>query len=142
MTHEDLSIVLEIECISFPNPWMPSTFEGEIENAPISNPYVIVYKPVNRIIGYVIYWFLNENVQISNISIHPDFRRLGVGEEVMHRIRRQIKKEGAKHVLLEVRPSNTAAQALYNKLGFQILGIRQGYYSNPTEDALVMGRNI
>jgi ribosomal-protein-alanine N-acetyltransferase len=65
-----------------------------------------------------------------------------VGEEVMHRIRRQIKKEGAKHVLLEVRPSNTAAWALYNKLGFQILGIRQGYYSNPTEDALVMGKNI
>jgi len=142
MIRKDLPEVLDIERVSFPNPWRPSTFEGEIDNAPISNPYVIICGPGARIVGYVIYWHLKESVQISNISIHPDFRRVGVGENVMKRILKKIQNDGAEYIHLEVRPSNSAARALYEKLGFQILGVREGYYFDPTEEALIMGKRL
>ncbi|GAG95390.1 unnamed protein product [marine sediment metagenome] len=81
---------------------------------------------------------MGEKAQISNFAIHPDFRRLGVGEKVLTRITDQIKKYEAKSVILEVRPSNFAARRLYRKYGFKSLGMRKAYYRDPEEDALVM----
>jgi ribosomal-protein-alanine N-acetyltransferase len=142
MKEEDLPSVLEIENLSYPNPWRLSSFKGEIENRPISNPYVVIFKPLNRVIGYVIYWHLQNEVQISNIAVSPDYRQLGVGEAVLKRILHEVSCKGAEFVFLEVRPSNQAARSLYGKLGFQILGLRKGYYRNPSEDAIVMGLSL
>jgi ribosomal-protein-alanine N-acetyltransferase len=142
MEEKDLVYVLEIENFSFSNPWRLSTFVGEINNYPISIPYVVVFRPDERVIGYIILWFIQEKVQISNFAIHPEFRRLGVGEAVLRYILAKIKREGARKVFLEVRPSNRAALSLYERMGFQILGVRKGYYRSPVEDALIMGRSI
>jgi ribosomal-protein-alanine N-acetyltransferase len=138
MNEKDLPFVLEIESLSYPNPWHLSSFKGEINNKPISNPYVVIFKPLDRIIGYVIYWHL----QISNIAISPDYRQLGVGEAVLKKILHEVRCKGAEFVFLEVRPSNQAARSLYNKLDFKILGVRKGYYRNPAEDAIVMGLSL
>ena len=54
----------------------------------------------------------------------------------------KIIKEGAEEIFLEVRPSNHGARSLYEKLGFQILGVRKNYYQSPVEDALIMGKNL
>lgn len=142
MKEKDLPSVLEIENLSYPNPWHLSSFKGEINNRPISNPYVVIFKPLDRIIGYVIYWHLQNEVQISNIAIRPDYRQLGVGEAVLRKILHEVCFKGAEFVFLEVRPSNRAARSLYSKLGFQILGVRKGYYRNPAEDAIVMGLSL
>jgi ribosomal-protein-alanine N-acetyltransferase len=142
MKEEDLPSVLEIENLSYPNPWPISSFKGEINNGPISNPYVVIFEPQNKIIGYVIYWHLQNEVQISNIAISPDYRQLGVGENVLKKILHEVYRKGAEFVFLEVRPSNQAARSLYNKLGFKILGLRKGYYRNPAEDAIVMGLSL
>jgi ribosomal-protein-alanine N-acetyltransferase len=142
MTEEDLSAVLEIENVCYTNPWQLSSFKGEIENRPISNPYVIIYRPLEKIIGYIIYWHIKNEVQISNIAISPDYRQLGVGEGVLRKVLLEIRLKGAEFVFLEVRPSNLAARRLYEKLGFTILGLRMGYYRNPSEDAIVMGKGL
>jgi ribosomal-protein-alanine N-acetyltransferase len=142
MLEEDLPFVVEIENISYPNPWQLSSFKGEIENRPISNPYVIIYRPLEKIIGYVIYWHIRNEVQISNIALSPEYRQLGVGEGVLKKVLYEMRHKGAEFVFLEVRPSNLAARRLYEKLGFTILGLRKGYYRNPSEDAIVMGMSL
>lgn len=140
MEEEDLQAVMEIENLSYPNPWREMTFRGELYNQPVSFPFVMVHKFQKKIIGYVIFWCIKDRAQINNIAVHPEFRRMGVAETVMRQVLDQIKKTGAGLVTLEVRPSNAAARALYYKLDFEVLGIRENYYHNPPEDALVMGK--
>ena len=142
MREDDLTSIMEIEQLSFPHPWRLSTFIGEIGNYPISIPFVIIHSPNERLMGYIILWFIQEEVQISNFALHPDFRRKGVGEAVLRDILDKVKKQGAAEIFLEVRPSNLAACSLYEKLGFQILGVRKNYYQSPVEDALIMGKNL
>lgn len=142
MEEDDIPIILEIENFSFRNPWQTSTFAGEIANNGVSFPYVIVHRNFERIIGYIIYWKIQEEVQISNFAVHPDFRRKGIGEAVMRRVIKKIQRDGGVYVFLEVRPSNLAARSLYKKLGFKILGTRKAYYQTPMEDALIMGRPL
>ncbi len=142
MKEKDLPYILEIENVSFPNPWHEMTFRGEIYNEPISSPFVIVFKPQKKVIGYLVFWLMKEQMQVNNIAIHPDFRRMGIAEAVMHKILSEVQTRGIKFVTLEVRPSNIAARALYNKLGFDVLGIKENYYHNPPEPALVMGKKL
>jgi ribosomal-protein-alanine N-acetyltransferase len=142
MVEDDLDSVLEIEHLSFPQPWRRTTFIGELDNYPMSIPFVIIHRTNDRLMGYIILWFLQEEVQISNFALHPDFRRMGVGEAVLRDVLEKIKKEGATAIFLEVRPSNRVARSLYEKLGFQILGVRKNYYQSPIEDALIMGKKL
>ncbi len=134
--------VLAIERVSFPNPWHESTFRGEIQNRSLSFPLVMVQTEDNQVVGYIIFWQIGDEVQVNNIAIHPDFRRRGLGETLLRHALARAKQQGANYVSLEVRQSNFAAQALYRKLGFQSLGVRRFYYSNPAEDAIVMGLDL
>lgn len=140
MDKRDLCDVLKIENLSFPNPWRESTFQGEVDNYLISFPYVIAHSVKKNVIGYIIFWHVEEEVQISNFAVHPDFRRMGIGEEVMRQMLERIVRRGAKYIVLEVRPSNIAARSLYGKFGFKIWGVGKNYYRNPSEDAIIMGK--
>jgi ribosomal-protein-alanine N-acetyltransferase len=142
MEEKDLPFVMRIERLCFSHPWRESSFKGEINNHQISHPYVIVHRPVEKVIGYVIFWLLAEEAQISNIAVHPDFRRRGVGETVLKQTLEIILRFGAKYVVLEVRPSNFFARLLYRKFGFETLGIREDYYKDPVEDALVLIKHL
>jgi ribosomal-protein-alanine N-acetyltransferase len=139
MEERDLLSVLEIERLSFPNPWHETTFRGEIQHRPISFPLVIVHASLNRVIGYIIFWLIGGDAQVNNIAVHPDFRRLGIAEHVLREVIEMVKWRGGGFISLEVRPSNTAALALYKKTGFRMLGVRRGYYTHPAEDAFVLG---
>ena len=139
MIEADIPVVHVIEELSFSNPWSDSTFYGEVQNKGISFPLVIVHEPDRRVAGYIIYWHIRDEVQITNIALHPDYRGLGIGEAALTLILKEVHENGATFVTLEVRPSNTPAVSLYKKLGFKVLGTRKGYYSNPVEDAYVMG---
>lgn len=135
----DIPAVLVIEGLSFSNPWSDATFRGEVQNKGISFPVVIVHEPDQKVVGYIIYWQIRDEVQITNLAVHPDFRGRGIGETVLAVILKEVGGKGATFVTLEVRSSNTPAVSLYRKLGFKILGTRKGYYGNPVEDAYVMG---
>ncbi len=138
MQERDIKAVLEIERLSFSHPWPESSFCGEIQNLHISYPSVIIHRPDDRLIGYVIFWYVADEAQISNFALHPDFRGQGVGEAVLRKTLDTMRRMGAAHVVLEVRPSNTPARYLYSKFGFVPLGLRKDYYRDPQEDALVL----
>ena len=78
--------VIAIENRSFPNPWKMSAFIGEIANRGISYPFMIVHQITGKNLGYVIYWKLNEEAQISNFAVHPDYRGYGLGEAVLRQV--------------------------------------------------------
>jgi ribosomal-protein-alanine N-acetyltransferase len=142
MRREDLQSVMDIERKSFSNPWHLSSFEGEIENYDISFPYVMIHPETGELTGYIIFWQIGEEVQISNFAVHPDLRGKGLGSSVLNRVLGIIKERGARVVILEVRESNNSARFLYEKLGFEAAGIRKNYYSRPDEDAVVMVKRI
>lgn len=72
--------------------------------------------------------------EILNVAVHPDFRRLGIASELL---RAEFVRWPGTH-FLEVRESNAAARQLYERLGFQMVGVRPGYYENPNEAGIVM----
>ncbi|MBQ4091118.1 MAG: ribosomal protein S18-alanine N-acetyltransferase [Clostridia bacterium] len=76
--------------------------------------------------------------QITNIATHPDYRRRGYGRAVVEALIKYAKNNGLDSISLEVRESNTAAIALYERLGFRVEGKRRDFYTRPTESALVM----
>ena len=139
MKDADLPAVQEIEALSFSNPWSDATFRGEIQNKGISFPMIIVRPQDGRVVGYIMYWQIRDEVQINNVAVHPDFRGKGIGEAAMRLVLKEVREKGATFATLEVRVSNAAAVRLYEKMGFKILGTRKGYYTNPVEDAYVMG---
>jgi ribosomal-protein-alanine N-acetyltransferase len=142
MDVRDLAEVHAIEVRSFSNPWHKTTFLGEIQNRSVAYPYVAVSDPDHRIIGYVLFWLIDDEAQINNIAVHPDHRGKRIGEELVRFALDKIRHLGGTFVTLEVRQSNTAAIKLYHKLGFTLLGVRKGYYSNPSEDADVMSFDL
>ena len=76
--------------------------------------------------------------QITNIATHPNYRRQGLAAKVLSALLEQARAKGILSVTLEVRASNTAAIALYQKFGFSAVGKRPRFYTHPTEDALIM----
>ncbi|HSQ79278.1 MAG TPA: ribosomal protein S18-alanine N-acetyltransferase [Candidatus Bathyarchaeia archaeon] len=138
MKAEDLPAVREIESRSFSNPWSDNTFRGEIQNTSVSFPMVVVRRPGEEVVGYVIFWLIREDAQVNNIAVHPDCRGLGLGEAMMRYAIAVSRDGGATRITLEVRQSNAPALTLYRKLGFEILGTRKNYYTKPDEDAYVM----
>jgi len=142
MAAADLPEVMAIERVSFPNPWHEVTFRGEIQNEGISFPLVAVERMKKTVVGYVIYWRIQDEIQINNIAVRPDFRGLGIGEAIMRDVLDRERAAGAVLASLEVRVSNAPARSLYEKLGFEAIGLRKDYYTNPVEDALVLGLNI
>ncbi|MCR4401365.1 MAG: ribosomal protein S18-alanine N-acetyltransferase [Firmicutes bacterium] len=139
MRQSDLDDVMRIEKASFPTPWSRNAFLSEIyEN---SRACYLVARQSGKVIGYVGIWIILEEGHITNIAVHPDFRRRGIGERLMKAIMDYARSKGAKRFTLEVRVSNVGAQKLYEKLGFVSAGIRPGYYHDNGEDAMIMWRN-
>jgi ribosomal-protein-alanine N-acetyltransferase len=139
MQEGDLPAVRTIEALSFSNPWSDDTFRGEIQNTSLSFPFVVVRRPGDEVVAYIVFWLIRDDVQVNNIAVHPDCRGLGIGEALMRFAVAKVRGEGASFMTLEVRQSNTAALTLYKKLGFEVLGTRKNYYTKPDEDAFVLG---
>jgi len=92
----------------------------------------------NYIIGFAGFWVMADEAHITTIASRKEYRRQGVGEMLLMSIIEMSTKLKARIVTLEVRASNTAAQRLYSKYGFNQVGIRRGYYTDNKEDGLVM----
>ena len=97
--------------------------------------YIITYDHNKKLeAGFIEYIIAADELQIIDIFIRPEYRRQGLAEKTLGELFAQNKHLTA--VYLEVRASNTAAQNLYNKLGFEKIGIRKNYYNNHVEDAV------
>jgi len=91
-----------------------------------------------RIAAMLVLWFIIDEAHIATIAVHPDYRRQGIGEQVLLHALLAVQDEGARRAFLEVRAGNAAAQALYEKYGFIVDGRRLKYYRDNDEDAILM----
>ncbi|QBD83743.1 ribosomal-protein-alanine N-acetyltransferase [Ktedonosporobacter rubrisoli] len=104
-----------------------------------SRPTITVPAPeLASIIGFAGLWLMVDEAHVTTIAMHPDYRRLGLGEFMLVSLIDIAYNIGAKWVTLEVRVSNYTAQNLYRKYGFREAGLRHRYYSDNQEDALIM----
>jgi len=90
------------------------------------------------IVGYAGFWVMVDEAHISTLATHPQWLRQGIAELLLIAMTERAAEMGARVMTLEVRASNTSAQALYRKYGFEVVGRRPQYYSDNREDALIM----
>ena len=139
MVPADLDEVMVIERTSFRHPWSSRFFLEEMQVACARS----VLAEINgKIVGYVLFWLLPEEVDIHNIAVHTEFRRQGIGHILLQQVVEQARNRNSSRITLEVRVSNLPAQKLYESLGFSSKGLRKGYYSDDGEDALMMALEL
>ena len=124
---------LERECFS--DPWSVNSISSELTN-PLS--LWIVALDGEKVAGYVGSQSVMGWADMMNIAVAPEYRRKGIGEQLVRTLISRLKDQQVTRLTLEVRVSNTCAIALYEKLGFQQVGCRPNYYHNPREDALIL----
>jgi len=137
MKTADIDSVLRIEQASFSLPWTRSMFEQEL-SIPSSHFFVLLVLPAKEIIGYGGFWQVVDELHLINMAVKPEYRRQGLGRKLLHFILCQGKALGLKRATLEVRAANSAAQKLYEKVGFKNIAVRKGYYADNHEDAVIM----
>jgi ribosomal-protein-alanine N-acetyltransferase len=94
------------------------------------------------VFGFLIARHVAPEWELENIVVAPEFRGKGIGTQLMEALLTRARYTNSESVLLEVRESNAAARALYEKLGFQETGRRKSYYTNPLEDAVLYSRSV
>ena len=135
MTYAQVAQVAELEKICFSDPWSENSVASELQN-PLA--YWLVALDGDRLMGYVGSQTVVGETDMMNVAVHPDYRRQGVAESLILALVEGLKGKESHCLTLEVRASNTPAIALYQKLGFQQVGLRKNYYRNPKEDALIL----
>jgi ribosomal-protein-alanine N-acetyltransferase len=140
MHPDDLHQVVAIEAQSQLDPWPPPSFRAELENSSVSRPLVAVRK--NEIVGYIVPWFIEDEVQIATIAVKESCRRQGLGRFLLSHVLESALRRRCRLVFLEVRKSNLAARRLYESLGFVVDGLRSRYYSRGLEDAILMKKEM
>lgn len=137
MQPEDAQQVFELEKQIFKDAWPIDSFLSEIENKKISYPFLMLNE--KDIIGYAVIISVADEIHINNFAVTPGFRRKGYGRKLMQHI--LDKYTDHQDAFLEVRPSNVAAIALYEKFNFKQIYLRKAYYADG-EDALIMQRDF
>lgn len=140
MTAEDLAQVIEIDQLSFSQPWPVNSFHFELNNNPAARLWVAEYAAPGeprRVVGMTVVWLVIDEAHVGTIAVHPDFRHQGIASRLLQHSLTHVREEGAIIVYLEVRRSNLSAQALYRRFGFYLFDERRGYYQDNGEDALI-----
>jgi len=142
-TERDLDAVLEVEAVSFTNPWTRQMYLREMDNPRVSHIYVLRIRggaDEGTVAGFCSFWLVFDELHINNLAIRPEYRAHGMGTALLQHAMETAARLGARRATLEVRRSNHAARRIYERLGFEIAGVRRNYYSNPIEDALILWR--
>ncbi|HAK41442.1 MAG TPA: ribosomal-protein-alanine N-acetyltransferase [Clostridium sp.] len=127
--------VKEISDLSFSSPWSLLSMEKELIN---KNAIYIVVKLGSKVVAFGGMWIIFDEGHITNIAVHPDFRRNNFGDIVVENLIKIAKDKNMASLTLEVRSSNIAAINLYKKHNFSVEGIRKNYYQSPREDGYIM----
>lgn len=137
MRRRHLADILAIEQVSYPRPWTRGVFQSELELTRTGERYYIVARSGGVVIGYAGAMFVVGDAHVTNIAVAAERQRSGVATRLLAGLAWRAIDRGCEALTLEVRVSNTGAQALYRAFGFAPAGVRQRYYEN-TEDAIVM----
>lgn len=133
-----LTELAELERLCFAQPWSASALEMLLTD--IATGFVCVAD--GRAVAYGGMMLAPDEGQITNIAVHPDYRRRGLGRALMQTLEQDARERGLLQIALEVRASNASAIALYEGTGYTVAGRRPNFYTNPREDALVMLRTL
>lgn len=134
ITALDITALVEIEKQCFSQIWSLKNIEDALKS---ERNILLCIEDQGLICGYVFADFVLDEVNINRIAILPDFRKKGLASNLLAELEACV-EDFAACIMLEVRQSNGAAQALYRKNGYKIVGNRKGFYSEPYEDAVLM----
>lgn len=136
MKRRHLKAVVAIEQQVFPSPWSLGLYLSEITQGGTRAYYVARY--AGEVIGYAGLMVAVGEGHVTTIGVVPEWQRRGVGRLLLLTLARTAIERGANSLTLEVRVTNTGAQAMYHEFGFAPAGIRKNYYAEVHEDAIVM----
>jgi len=137
MLPSDLDRVMEIERDIYPFPWSPGNFSDALR----AGYDAWMFEEGGDVVGYAVLTWMPDEVHLLNISVVRALHRQGLGRRMLAWLCADVRRRGAHAMLLEVRPSNTVARALYASVGFVQIGVRKGYYPDrdgQREDARVL----
>ncbi len=135
MTTADADGMAAVDEICFAVPWSKQAFYDEAEN---ELAIYFVARDDGKCVGYAGFWNVSGEGGITNVAVLPKYRRRGIASALIGAMIREANTLSLGLLTLEVRRSNAAAQSLYKKFGFEIIGERKRYYSDNREDALIM----
>lgn len=126
-----VSDIAKIEEVCFSTPWSEKSIADSIND---TNTHILVAEVDGVVAGYMGLQIFSGEGYVTNVAVLPQFRGQGIAKAL---IKAQMQND-MEFITLEVRPSNTPAIKLYESFGFEKVGKRPNFYSNPTEDALLM----
>jgi ribosomal-protein-alanine N-acetyltransferase len=135
-TIDDIAAIYRIEQAQFLNPWKKHFFTAELTHD-ISYFYAAEDVDSGKILGYIIFWIIEETIELHDIAVHENFIRTGIGSKMMDFLLETASRKGVEKIFLEVRKSNTGAEKFYKKYRFEKIDCRKNYFNSPREDALV-----
>jgi ribosomal-protein-alanine N-acetyltransferase len=132
----DVKILADIDERCFRAPWSEKSFFEEITTNEIAK--YVVAEINGKVVGYAGIWIILDEGHITNVAVHPDYRRKGIAKAVVSEAMAKSKEVGANLFTLEVRASNKDAISLYEQFDFKKVGVRKEYYEDNGEDAVIM----
>lgn len=140
LSEDNINEVWEIEKKCFNDPWSKNMFTAELGNS--ASVFIVARdEETGKAIGYGGVWTVMDVADITNIAVDEEYRRQGVGGEILRLLIKICKERQVETVNLEVRTDNQKAINLYKKTGFEECGLRKKYYHN-RDDALLMALKI
>ncbi len=138
MRLEDLDQLMEIEDYSFPTPWKRSMYEHDLTQNAHSRFFVVRHAGTEELVAYAGSWFIVDEAHIGTIATKREYRGARLAEQLVAYTALQGLNEGMTYIILEVRVNNEPAIRLYERLGFERVGLRRAYYTDTGEDAILM----
>ena len=138
---DDAKVLAQLEMLASAAPWTQQQFTDCLAE---KNPVYILWEN-DLPMGFVIYHLIKAQCEIYNIAVHPDFQQQGWGKYLLEQAINDARARQCESIFLEVRASNQAALGLYQKLGFNEIGIRRNYYkmsAGNREDAIMMAMDL
>ena len=133
----DVESVMQLEPVLFPStPWTAAGFWSELVGVPDTRYYVVA-EDGSGLAGYAGLFVVGTEADVQTVAVHPDRQGTGLGRLLVEDLLAQARSRGCSRVMLEVREDNDAARRLYDRLGFEQVAVRRGYYG-PGHDAVVM----
>jgi ribosomal-protein-alanine N-acetyltransferase len=136
MSLDDIPVVQDIEREIFLTPWPRNAYRREISQNRLAS--YIVIREGDDIVGYAGLWRMRDEAHVTTVGVARAHQGKGYGMALMLQLIELAYEHGSRWMTLEVRASNYGAMALYEKLGFKVIGRRRGYYTDDGEDAIVM----
>ena len=135
MTEADAPFAAEVEKKCFSQPWSEKSFVDAVRDR---NTLYIIAEEDGVFAGMCGLWQSFEEADVMNVAVDPDFRGRKIAADMLAELIRLGGERGITAFTLEVRVSNAVAISLYEKFGFEAVGVRKNYYEFPREDALIM----